>query len=66
MRIANVKVNDKKNLITADVYVSKEERAIIRKYYKRKRCTGKLVERAVREGLENYIEKEAKRLAKKK
>jgi hypothetical protein len=59
MRITNIKVNKKKDTIRATVYVSKEERKVIRDYYGRKRCTGKLVQKAVTEGLENYIEEEA-------
>ena len=42
---------------TLEIEYPVEFRNIVRNYYNRKRCTDKLIEKFIIEGLENYINK---------
>ena len=55
MIVKYVTQDKKAGEVIVDVILKKDERALIRNYYKRKRCTGALIQRAVIEGLENYL-----------
>lgn len=57
IEINNIKEN-KDGSATLDISFDKEVETLIKKYYNKKKCTKKLVEKFVIEGLSNYIERE--------
>lgn len=62
MKLKYVKKNKKTSDVIIDVTTSREERKLIRDYYGRKKCTVKLIQRAVIEACENYVKKYGKKL----
>lgn len=40
-----------------DITINNELRSLVRKYYKRKRCTNKLISRFLNEGIDLYFER---------
>ena len=57
IKIENVKENKDGGATVDFSYNSKELNPIVRKYYKRKRCTKQMVCDFILEGFKNYVEK---------
>lgn len=49
-------IDKKDGLGILDITINNELRSLVRKYYKRKRCTNKLLSRFVNEGIDLYID----------
>ena len=53
-KIQNV-IENKDGSAIVEIDTSSELRTFVRTYYKRKRCTNKLLSRFLNEGIDNYI-----------